>query len=263
MTISSANNTSSASAPKNTVQDFGLVRESTVWESKDTAFIDPYLAHTSLNNPSRSSSSPATIPEWGTFKITLPRPASSRGSRSPKLLNGYAVAPSHHAYVTFCVQLTTSGAPRLTPMRYRDMIVDNYVSACASTSASLSKLRWLGVANIINETSRAIFEKVFQLTGRDILSRGAVEIRPSIELRGTYPDHEEFRALLVHDPFTRGVLALLHHHAQAIGYASVKRFIFISEGFESGGGSGSPSPLRLRLNLVVELARSGDSAADL
>ncbi|TGJ83419.1 hypothetical protein E0Z10_g5341 [Xylaria hypoxylon] len=247
---------------KHTVQDFDLVREPTVWETKDTAFIDPYLMLTTLNNSSRYSSSPATTstPEWGTFKISLPRLTSSGVSRSPKLLNGYAVSPSHHAYVTFCVQLTTTDATRLTPMRYRDMIVDNYVSAFPSTSTPISKLRWLGIANILNEDSRATFTQIFHLAGCDILSRGHTEIFPEIDLNGTSPSNKELRTLLLNDPFTRGVLALLHHHAQDLNHAFVKRFIFISDGWEANEYSTGPSPLELRLNLVVELARLGDTA---
>ncbi|KAI1429521.1 hypothetical protein F5Y12DRAFT_796427 [Xylaria sp. FL1777] len=254
----------SGSVLRHRIEDFGLVRESTEWEARDTAFIDPYLTRASLDESSHSSSSLPTIPEWSTFKITLPystlSSTSSRDSGSPRLLNGYAVSPSHHAYVTFAIYLTISGAGRLTPMRYRDMIADNYISACVSTSSSLSQLRWMGVANILNETSRATFQRVYELTGHDILSRGAVEIEPEIHLREDFPNHQAFRDLLVNDPFTRGVLALLHHHAEAMSHASVKRFVFVSEGFESSAYCTSPSPLELRLNLIVELARCGDSA---
>ncbi|KAI0969738.1 hypothetical protein F4678DRAFT_480895 [Xylaria arbuscula] len=268
MAASNANDTSNGSAMKNTIQDFGLVRENTQWEPKDTAFIDPFLTYASLNNYPSSSTPPTTVPKWSTFKITSP---SASGSESPKLLNGYAVSPSHYAYVTFCVKLITttddSGA-RLTPMRYRDMIADNYVSACISTSTSpsttLSKLRWLGVSNIMNTTSRVNFKRVYEIKGHDILARGAVEIRPDVDLRGDHPHHGELRALLLNDPFTRGVLALLHHHARDIGRASVKRFVFISEGFESNefeNSRGAPSALQLRLNLVVELTRARGSSA--
>ncbi|KAI1310100.1 hypothetical protein F5Y03DRAFT_49736 [Xylaria venustula] len=255
--------TSNSNAMKHTIQDFGLVRENTAWEPKDTAFIDPYIVYTNSNNYPGSSTPPSTVPEWRTFKIT------SASASGPKLLNGYAVSPSHHAYVTFCVRLidaTDDASTRLTPMRYRDMIADNYVSACISTSASttLNKLRWLGVSNIMNKTARATFKRVYELKRHDILARGAVEIRPDIDLRGDHPHHGELRVLLLNDPFTRGVLALLHHHARETGRASVKRFIFISEGFESSGFENSreaPSALQLRLNLVVELTRARGSPA--
>ncbi|KAI0525295.1 hypothetical protein F5B22DRAFT_658197 [Xylaria bambusicola] len=249
-----------ANALKSTISDFGLIREPTVWEPKDTAFIDPYLVYASMK-PSLHFS-PPTIPGWASYKITLPRPGSSQ---KPKLLNGYAVSPLHNAYVTFCVQLTSPDvSKRYTPMRYRDMIVDNYISACiASSTAPLSELRWLGIANILNPASRATFERIFQLTGRNILSRGVVEISPTIELKGDFPKHKEFHKLLLADPFTRGVIALLHQHAEALGRASVKRFIFVSEGFEAGEFPRRPSPLELRLNLIVELTRSDDSVAGL
>lgn len=258
----------SASSPKATISDFGLVRARTVWEPKDTAFIDPYLVHASMQSAPRSSPAPP-IPQWSTYKITLPQPGStSHGtSRSPNLLNGYAVSTSNNAYVTFCVQLTSLDASRrYTPMRYRDIIVDNYVSASSSScssSAPLTQLRWLGVANILNTASRATFERIFQLSERDILSRGSVEISSSLQLRSDYPRHKEFRKLLLADPFTRGVVALLKHHSQALGRASVKRFIFLSEGFDRGEFACKPSPLELRLDLVVELTRSGNSAANL
>ncbi|KAI0550878.1 hypothetical protein F4679DRAFT_594506 [Xylaria curta] len=233
-----------------TIEDFGLIREPTVWEPKDTSFIDPYLVYASL---SESSSHPS-IPEWSSHKITL-----SRGSKSPKLLNGYAVSPSHHAYVTFCVQLTTAEAcssPRITAMRYRDMIADNYVSSCSP--GAMVKLRWLGVANILHEGSRSTFRQIFQLADRNILSRREVEVYPNTDLK----DNPKLRDLLLKDPFTRGVLALLHHHAGELGRAFVRRFVFISEGYEGHEHSGGPSPLELRFNLVVELGRPGDEDAD-
>ncbi|KAI0194095.1 hypothetical protein EV127DRAFT_504913 [Xylaria flabelliformis] len=235
---------------RNTIEDFGLTREPTVWEPKDTSFIDSYLVYASL---SESSSHPS-MPEWSSYKITRPR-----GSKSPTLLNGYAVSPSHHAYVTFCVQLTAaeaSSSPRITAMRYRDMIADNYISACSPSA--LAKLRWLGVANILHGGSRSTFRQVFRLAGRNILSRSAVEVYPSIDLK----DRPELRDLLLKDPFTRGVLALLHHHAGELGNAFVKRFVFISEGYEDHEHSGEPSPLELRFNLVVELGRPGGEGGD-
>ncbi|KAI0446661.1 hypothetical protein F4803DRAFT_559334 [Xylaria telfairii] len=228
-----------------TIEDFSLIRESTAWEPKDTSFIDPYLVYASLNESSSPRSSPPSLPEWGSYKITLPQ-----GSRSPKLLNGYAVSPSHHAYVTFCVQLLTSTDERLTDMRYRDMIADNYASV-----SPLAKLRWLGVANILHKGSRANFTNIFRLAGRNIRARGEVEVHPAVDLSDT----PELRGLLLNDPFTRGVFALLHSRAKELGHAFVRRFVFISEGYE---GSGDPSPLELRLNLVVELARSGDDVGD-
>ncbi|KAI3323181.1 hypothetical protein HD806DRAFT_544550 [Xylariaceae sp. AK1471] len=245
-----------AATMQKTIQSYGLIREPTVWEPKDTAFIDPYLM---LASPRYNSLSPsASAPEWKSFKITQSCPSSS----SPKLLNGYAVSPSHHAYVTFCVKLTATDAARdpvrLTEMRYRDMIVDNYISACINSPTSTSKLRWLGIANILNKPSRSTFHQVFHLAGRDILSRGNVEVHPSLLHDKNEKYERQTRDLLFNDPFTRGVLALLHHRARDMGYAFVKRFIFISEGYEGREFSGQPSPLELRLNLVVELARPGD-----
>ncbi|KAI0866120.1 hypothetical protein F4860DRAFT_208713 [Xylaria cubensis] len=246
---SSINNASSIL--RDTIEDFGLTRDPTVWKPKDTSFIDSYLVYASL---SKSSSHPS-MPEWSSYKITRPR-----GSKSPTLLNGYAVSPSHHAYVTFCVQLTAaeaSSSPRITAMRYRDMLADNYISACCSPAA-LAKLRWLGVANILHGGSRSTFRQVFRLAGRDILSKSAVEVYPSIDLNARH----EVRDLLLKDPFTRGVLALLHHHAGELGHAFVKRFVFISEGYEDHEHSGEPSPLELRFNLVVELGRPGGEGGD-
>ncbi|KAI0457885.1 hypothetical protein F5B21DRAFT_500906 [Xylaria acuta] len=249
-------NDNTANTLHRTVEDFGLIRESTVWGPKDTSFVDPYLVYASLNESSSRSSS-QLIPEWDSYKITVPR-----GSGGPKLLNGYAVSPSHHAYMTFCVQLTVgteADSRRFTAMRYRDMIADNYVSAFPqSIPAALSKLRWLGVANILHEGSRSTFTNVFRLASRDILSRGEVEVRPDVDLR----DNLKLRSLLLKDPFTRGVLALLRHRAGELGHAFVKRFLFTSEGYEGRGHSGEPSPLELRLNLVVELARPGDADGD-
>ncbi|KAI0537817.1 hypothetical protein GGR58DRAFT_527003 [Xylaria digitata] len=258
MATPSPNNIDSDSALKRTIQDFGLVRGSWLCEPKDTAFIDAYLVLSTLNKPPRSSSSPnIPTPKWEGFKIEIPRPASSVVPWGEKLLNGYAVSPSHHAYVTFYVELTRN-ATRLTPMRYREMIADNYASASPSTS--LSQLRWLGVSNILNLTARSTFTRLFRLSGVDILLQGRVEVRPDIDLSESEPDHKELRALLLHDPFTRGVLALLHHRAQDLGHAYVKRFVFISEGWEGSAASAGPSPLELRLHLVVELARPGDTA---
>jgi hypothetical protein len=242
----------SAATTRKTVEDFGLVRESTVWEPKDTTFIDPYLILASIkSNPFPSS---ASAPEWRSFKITQPCPGGS-----PRLLNGYAVSPSHHAYVTFCVQLTATDAARdpvrLTEMRYRDMIVENYISASMSLPTSISKLRWLGVANIVSKPSRSTFHQLFHLAERGILLRGSVGIEPS-SLHGEIG--KQMHGILLNDPFARGVLALLHHCAQHIGYAFVKRFICLSEGYEGHQFSGYPSPLELRLSLVVELARPGN-----
>ncbi|KAI0875027.1 hypothetical protein GGS24DRAFT_516098 [Hypoxylon argillaceum] len=245
-----------------TVENFGLIRESTVWESKDTEFIDAYIMLADLAESPRSTATPST-PEWSSFKITLPNSLSTSpgSSNSPRLLNGYAVSPSRCAFVTFCVKLTLPEGGRLTDMRYRDMIADNYVSASpssSSSSSSLSDLRWLGVTNILNPSARSTFKQIFQLMGHDILARDSVEIYPAVLANAASPSSEYLRDLLLRDPFARGVLALLHHRAQDVGPAFVKRFVFISQGYENHEHSGDPSPLELRLDLVVELGRPSD-----
>ncbi|KAI1169253.1 hypothetical protein F5B18DRAFT_646110 [Nemania serpens] len=268
---------SNANVLSSTIQAFGLAREPTVWEPQDTAFIDPYIILADLDNSSRPAA-PST-PEWRSFKITLPCSAVPAGTYAPSsapsgpvLLNGYAVSPSHHAYVTFFVQLMAPDGTRLTGMRYRDMIADNYVTAASastststSTSSTLSKLRWLGVANILNPSSRSNFVQIFRITGKDILARGSVEICPAVDLRSddngndkTGARHHLLSDLILHDPFASGVFALLRQRARDMGGAFVRRFIFISEGYEGHEHSREPSPLELRFNLVVELARPVD-----
>ncbi|KAI1754478.1 hypothetical protein F4782DRAFT_32812 [Xylaria castorea] len=145
---------------------------------------------------------------------------------------------------------------RITAMRYRDMIADNCISACPPTT--MASLRWLGVANILHEGSRSTFAQIFRLADRDILSRGEVELCPDVDLK----DNPKLRDILLKDPFTRGVLALLHYHTGELGHAFVRRFVFISEGYEGRQHSGEPSPIELRLNLVVELARPSDEDGD-
>ncbi|KAI1117313.1 hypothetical protein F5Y14DRAFT_379413 [Nemania sp. NC0429] len=255
---------SNANIPNAMVQAFGLAREPAFLEPEDTAFIDSYIVLADFDNPSI----PRT-PEWRSFEISLPCSAIP-----PTALK---------AAGTYASSLTSLGPILLN----RDMIVDNYnytMSTSTSTStptcSPMSKLRWLGVANILNLSSRSTFAQIFRAAGKDILTRGSVKVRPpvnfhlhrniDIDVDGAHArhhhhhhhHHHQLLHFLLHDPFACGVLALLRERAGEMGGAFVRRFIFVSEGYEEGGHhahSKPPSPLELRLNLVVELARPGFS----
>ncbi|KAI0199014.1 hypothetical protein F4808DRAFT_225889 [Astrocystis sublimbata] len=264
---------SNSNTKRKRIQEFGLLRQATVWDKGLTSFIDPYLMY-NHPDPVKTPSSP----EWSTYTITCPSASVNAASR---LLNEYAVSHSHDAYVTFCVQLTEgteAGSPRVTAMRYAEMIADNYVHALTSWSQSsrpasspplrsnsvsssfltpspLAGLRWLGVANILHAGSRDTFKKIFCYKGRDIYSRGIVEIRPDVdfEREGSL----QLVEAILNDPFTRGVFKLLRLYREEMESASVRRFLFLSNGYDGRQFSEEPSPLELRLDLIVELARPG------
>jgi len=307
-----------------TIEDYGLIREATAYDPEDTAFMDLYfiLSSSPYSSP---ASVPVLVPEWKAFKIIQPPPTSVTTEKTteeeeeedeePRILSMYAVSPTHHAYVTLYVKLTTTtldedegqdededaginptptttldkdegqdknqyqdgrGNKRLTTMRYRDMIADNYISAFPPTRGPgqqqhLRTLRWLAISRILNPSARRTFVDVFRRAGKDILTRGRVEVfvfptlpkstaqdtttlstptnsnsthsPPHINYNNhnnkndndnnntSSPSMSEFD-----DPFTAGVFSFLRQHKEELGHAFARRFIFLSEGRDSARG---------------------------
>ncbi|KAI8634331.1 hypothetical protein F5Y19DRAFT_208727 [Xylariaceae sp. FL1651] len=217
--------TNKGSSQRTTIEQHGLMRQSVPHYAQDTSFMERFIdtgSHAKYNT------------SWSTFRIN-----DVKG----EMLNWYAVSPSLQAYVTMCVGLVNGDQvddERITLMRYRDMIVDNYLAA----GGNLETLRYIGTKSIINEPSRLAIENIHSQAGEDFSRAGVVEFLPR---------EKEF---LDTDPFARGIQSLVLHYANDTGGARVKRFIFISEGLKLG--MTSPDLFNPSLHMVVELCRPGD-----
>ncbi|KAI0398188.1 hypothetical protein F5Y17DRAFT_454193 [Xylariaceae sp. FL0594] len=254
------------------IEDYGLVREEVPTgcgydASRDVAFLDPYFI--------LAEREPVTIPfrpEWRTFRIIQPQTnINATGEEmemsmsSPRLLNVYAVSPSHGAYVTLCVKLTSSPSSsssststlgeeyRYTPMRYRDMIADNLNN---SNLLSALQLRWIAVSQVMNPFARETFFEVFTREGKDILLRGRVEIEvdcfpntsshhtPPSSSSSSFHNNNNFDFLTKKDPFCAGIFSFLRttHYAKDRNLY-VKRFIFLSDGYDANNNTPlTPAP---------------------
>ncbi|KAI0547382.1 hypothetical protein F4679DRAFT_586602 [Xylaria curta] len=212
-------------ASHRTILDYGLTRFDIHIERADMEFIEPYANPTGSLNPA-----------WAGFSVE---------NRMLTINSFCAVSTSLNAYVTTAIFLTVSeniGAYRMTPMRMREMIVDNYLAA----GGNLKTLRFVGTKSITNMTTRNQIERLFQRAGKDFTRPGSVEFRP---------EHKEFASDLLGNPFTRGISSLLRHHNIETGFAKMKRFIFLSKGLQPGDLVDDDKP---ELDLVIELARPGD-----
>ncbi|KAI0539377.1 hypothetical protein GGR58DRAFT_238036 [Xylaria digitata] len=215
--------TASETATRPTISDFLLARAESCVEPKSLRFMNPYT------NPKGKDDS-TSWESFGVFDGKIP-------------LNYYVVSPSLKAYVTEYIVLTDGeaiGASRLTRMRHRDMMVDNYLAA----GGDLKTWRYIGFYEIQNKPTRDLIEKSFRDAGKDFTQRGSIEFLPR---------DSEFTNVASGNPFTRGILSLLNKYEKDMGKAKIKRFIFISSG---GNILGVVNP---KLYLVVELCRPGDN----
>ncbi|KAI1426328.1 hypothetical protein F5Y12DRAFT_713323 [Xylaria sp. FL1777] len=214
--------TISRTTPRQTVSDHGLSRSFTNVVRKHTQFMEPYIE--SLGNA-----------EFFGFRISL----------ELDIYDWYLVSPLLNSYITLYVDLTDGdgvGAKRRTPMRYRDMMVDNYLAA----GGDLRTWRFIGTRSIINDPTRFLIEKSFFARGRDSRKPGSIEFLAS---------DEKFVSITRGNPFTRCIQGLLSQYEKDMGKAKMKRVIFITEGWAGDISYGYPEP---KFHLVVELYRPGD-----
>ncbi|KAI0407998.1 hypothetical protein F4802DRAFT_620101 [Xylaria palmicola] len=213
--------------PRQTVSDYGLTRMRLPLGALSLEFMGPYIDPT--GNAGRA--------DWAAIAVVGEEETS---------LNVCGISPLLNAYVTmeaFLVDGQHLGAERRTPMRYADMMVDNYLSA----GGDLRAWQFIGTHDIVHKATRDQINGLFQQAGMDLRDPGVVEL---------LPDNEEFADVTLGNPFTGGVAKLLQKYKAELGNATMKRTIFISEGFEPwvpGSVEGS-----ITLHLVIELCRPGD-----
>ncbi|GAP83700.2 hypothetical protein SAMD00023353_0500930 [Rosellinia necatrix] len=166
--------------------------------------------------------------------------------QNDELLSWYGVAPSLNAYITFEVFLTKEeqiGAERTTSMRYRDMMVDNYLAG----GGDLKTWKYIGVERIVHRGTRIMIEGYFHQDSNLFSAGGALELRPS---------DSEFACMALKNPFTRGIQRLLREYESEVANARIRRVIFISMGVVNDFSLHPESnPM---LNMVVELCRPGE-----
>ncbi|KAK5636567.1 hypothetical protein RRF57_012279 [Xylaria bambusicola] len=204
-----------ATSPNVPIAAYGLRREGGAQASlADTAFIEPYTGH-------------SENAWYSNYKVSL-GPLNA--------LCWYVVSPLLRSYVTMSIRLTKDeeiGSERYTKMRYRDMMVDNYLDA----GGDLRTWQWMGIANIANIVTRKLMREV--LEGRGIDHK---EPPCSAEvLRGD----KEFAHVLDGNPFTRGIQGLLRKYEKDMGKAKIKRVIFVISPFD--------------YHMIVEMYRPGEN----
>ncbi|KAI0418745.1 hypothetical protein F5X98DRAFT_385868 [Xylaria grammica] len=179
-----------------TISDYGLNRSFSGPETVDTKFMEPYIG-------------PTGEASWLSFGVF----------HNEELLNFYAVSLQLNVYITYCIALTQGegiGDKRETPMRHRDMMVDNYLAA----GGNLKTWRYIVTHAIANAVTRDVIFRCFRAAGADYTQSGSVEVMPG--------DHE-FVDVVFSNPFTRGIQGLLREYEEEMGKAKIKRVIFISE----------------------------------
>ncbi|KAH9897306.1 hypothetical protein F4778DRAFT_255514 [Xylariomycetidae sp. FL2044] len=140
--------------------------------------------------------------------------------------------------MTRLIRLTVDSdiySQRLVAMRYRAMIMDNYVEA----GGDLSTLRYLGVSGVVNEDARNSIMEMFANR----------KLNPNWPLREVfYPGSVGYDKCLEQNVFVRGVERLVTDYHQELGGATIKQVTFVSDGWVR--------VLREpRLHIVVELER--------
>ncbi|KAI1260636.1 hypothetical protein F5Y18DRAFT_247645 [Xylariaceae sp. FL1019] len=132
----------------------------------------------------------------------------------------YAYSEYLSAYVTIMANLTRSSdinSSRFTEMRYRDMIIANIQDA----EGDLKTLQWLIVRDIGNEPAREAIREHFKRAEKDWMTKCTVEQHPS---------DGDWEELSSRNPFTRGTVGLLEKYAEQMGFAKIKRVLFVSDG---------------------------------
>ncbi|KAI0972885.1 hypothetical protein F4678DRAFT_478128 [Xylaria arbuscula] len=210
--------TGSRTIPRLTVLDYGLTRRLLSAGGVDKQFMEPYVNGRA---------------DYICFGI-------GNGSN---IFNSYLVSPELNSYITAFVELTETeeiGSKRRCLMRYRDMMVDNYLHA----GGDLKTWRYIGASHIINKATRFVIEKTFFERGKNYRDGGSVEILPS---------DEDFTDTTLANPFTRGVQGLLRAYENEMDMAKIKRVIFVSGGTIAGLVDDEPD-----FNLLIELCRRGE-----
>ncbi|KAI1433234.1 hypothetical protein GGR50DRAFT_519166 [Xylaria sp. CBS 124048] len=186
---------------RKTIAHYGLRRETDFVAPLSVSFINPYA------DPGASAQR-----SWAGFKIRYPLDNMVEEINS------------------------NIGDERITPMRYRDIMVDNYLAA----GGDLKTWRYIGVKGIINAPTITLIEQTFKQTGGDMFEAGSAEFLPSVD---------GFLKTAHSSPFTRGVLRLLEEYKEETGHAKIKRFVFTSTGC---GGTNA------ELHIMIELCRPGE-----
>ncbi|KAI0804988.1 hypothetical protein GGR55DRAFT_681611 [Xylaria sp. FL0064] len=196
------------------VSQYGLIRSIGPTFRFDTEFMEPYVGNI----------------EWDGFRVY----------KGDDTYSSYSVSPRLNAYVIISVDLTVGddlGARRLTEMRLRDMMVDNYLDA----DGDLRTWRYIGVNDITNDAARLTIENSFSNHGVDTRVPGSIQL---------VPDDSDFPSVAAQNPFLRCIRGLLRQYEIEMGMARIKRVIFISAGFKDA--------LDPDFHLVVELCRPGE-----
>jgi hypothetical protein len=151
--------------------------------------------------------------EWKSWAITRIDDGSGKTPYSDKKINTYATSVERGAYITYSIDTTqgdTQGAPRITDMKHRDLIIDNWLSA----GGNLHDLTFVGTSIIINKFGVLAAKHAFLVEGLDFVHGGQVEM---------YPDDELYNGCVMSNPFVAGQGRL----AKSLG-RRIKRFIFIT-----------------------------------
>ncbi|KAI1185883.1 hypothetical protein F5B17DRAFT_13771 [Nemania serpens] len=219
-------NVDTGTAPRRTISDYYLSRQADEPRLTAMGFMDPYMNQLGENGPVA----------WASFTIRDPE-------RREIVL--YSVSTLFNAYVTEIAFLTTEDDDddaRLTPTRYRDMMLDSYLDA----GGDLKTWRYIGVMAVIHDGTRDAALAYFRLVGKDPNEAGTVE---------ALPDDEEFLSIALANPFGGGVRRLLRQYEEEMGHARIKKVIFISLGVTPGAVVTIDHPV---IDLVIELCRPGD-----
>ncbi|KAI0102458.1 hypothetical protein GGR51DRAFT_290997 [Nemania sp. FL0031] len=219
-------NPSQVTAPRPTVSDYGLVRRllRPPHSRLDMGFIEQYMKRADIEK----------------YRVSWVEYGIDTGDGGFTLAS-YSISTSLKAYVTEYVYLTLTdqaGSRRYTPMRFPDMMVDNYLAA----GGDLKTWQYIGARNIVNDAVRALIQEGFQLAGSDFNRAGTVEF---------LPENPVFETTIMANPFMQGIRRILREYEQDMGKAKIKRVIFISLG--RSGTHDIPD-----FHAVIELYRPGD-----
>ncbi|KAH9908171.1 hypothetical protein F4778DRAFT_777527 [Xylariomycetidae sp. FL2044] len=134
-----------------------------------------------------------------------------------EVLVEYSVSPDGRGYYTGYVVLEDEGV-RMTDMRYRDMLIDNYISSTGRRDCTA--LDYLITDNIVNRAAQTACKRAFAARGKSLDRTAATEI--------FRPDEAGWSELVHGNPFAQGQMRMLAESSGIFGAVGIREIVVVS-----------------------------------
>lgn len=219
-----AHRTSIMAPRRKTVEECGMKRTPTTFNSDLVEFMAPSLA----------------VPgNWRAYEIR----GSTRSGCENTQFNHYAVNIEAGAYCTLSLKAQEEyDATGVTKMDYHDMILDNYAAA----GGDPAEIKVLGTRNVLNGSARIAIEDTFKSAQQDPMKPDSIRLDAS---------EASYNACAILQPFEKDHSCLVNNCGQHLGFAEPSAFIaFIEKPGEPGDNTESQT-----YHLIALLGRTEES----